>query len=420
MFAVSRKNHAGFTLVELLVVIAIIGVLIALMLPAVQTARESARRTHCFNNLKQYGVATHNFHQQYNRLPPYWSYANTTKYPDGGWLLQVLPFIEQQSAYETVTAANSGKLTYTGTVTTPASADYKPATSVNNGGYWQTLPPTPGATTNHMGHTYTENDVSNRVWVGPPNTTIPGTGTPAVVEYNSGGLWNITNLTMKPMHCISDPSGVSPSKQISWRVTYAPYYGSAPYNTSTPTAMWTTTNYQANYLAWVRDAAESRIGIEWAVGGGKLATPPKLDAVMAYKDITDGLSNTILFGEGMRFCDGSYRFAAWNVYNKAHSHNFGVDWNGKGNTFMFQSMPQRTRCNNWRLQGLHFGTLATCFADGSVRALKGDISRREISNPDFPTVGIDAEFSTDNPSHEFDGTWDRLMMPEDGEPIASF
>jgi prepilin-type N-terminal cleavage/methylation domain-containing protein/prepilin-type processing-associated H-X9-DG protein len=89
-----NRRRLGFTLIELLVVIAIIAVLIALLLPAVQSAREAARRAQCTNNLKQIGLAMHNYHDQQGTLPPglkgcCW----------GTWLVFVLPFMEQQPLY---------------------------------------------------------------------------------------------------------------------------------------------------------------------------------------------------------------------------------------------------------------------------------------------------------------------------------
>ncbi|MDR2115126.1 MAG: DUF1559 domain-containing protein, partial [Planctomycetaceae bacterium] len=85
----------GFTLVELLVVIAIIGVLIALLLPAVQAAREAARRMQCSNHLKQIGIGIHNFHDTQNGLPPSAIGVDTVSF----WGL-IYPFMEQTPLYE--------------------------------------------------------------------------------------------------------------------------------------------------------------------------------------------------------------------------------------------------------------------------------------------------------------------------------
>lgn len=101
----SRDTRSGFTLVELLVVIAIIGILIALLLPAVQAAREAARRSQCTNNLKQLGLALHNYHDANTKLPPGWlqKYVGTQLSSTGwGWGSFVLPFVEQQSLFDII------------------------------------------------------------------------------------------------------------------------------------------------------------------------------------------------------------------------------------------------------------------------------------------------------------------------------
>jgi prepilin-type N-terminal cleavage/methylation domain-containing protein/prepilin-type processing-associated H-X9-DG protein len=88
------RHRRGFTLIELLVVIAIIGVLIALLLPAVQSAREAARRAQCTNNLKQIALGMHNYHDSFQSLPP-----GAKSCCWGTWLLFMLPYVEQQAMY---------------------------------------------------------------------------------------------------------------------------------------------------------------------------------------------------------------------------------------------------------------------------------------------------------------------------------
>lgn len=418
----------AFTIVELLVVITIIGILVGLILPAVQASREAARCTTCLNNLKQLALGTQQFHEAMGHLPVYWWQHNPAASPpetqeEGGWLMWLLPELDQAPAYSDMMASALMSASYTNVLEQAASPDYQPAkpavvqtpavygplpAPVWMPGTGQTSTQT-GSTLNQIGHTYTEQNTttSSGYWYQPPaplispavvlTPAVPAVGTPPVYQkdYTYKGLLKHSDLILPVTCCPSDALSQASASMLT--ANPAAPSGSQP--------VFSLTNYQASIPVFVSGAT----GV--FLPGSK----PYLQCKAAhFEDIRDGLSNTILFAEGMRFCDGTYRMAFWNSYQYQHSHNFGADWNGVANTAMFQSISNPAKANNWRLQALHRGSLNVALADGSARSISSSISHRETSDPNNPQPGVNWVMGSAN------GVWDELVLPRDGESPGNF
>jgi prepilin-type N-terminal cleavage/methylation domain-containing protein len=247
----SNSKSAGFTLVELLVVIAIIGVLVGLLLPAVQAAREAARRMSCSNNFKQLGLAMHNYHAAFKQLPPYgggtgkgletppawWRASDTANRKSLSIWVPLTPYFEQQSLWEQI--SNPSRQTVTGAAPPAITA------SIGNGTpTWPAMGPSPKAYSTNPGYI-------------PWQTEIP------------------------TLRCPSDPGTGLPGRG---RVNYGANLGDAPwdaiFNTYNRTEMIPNTNAGS-----VRTARQFARGFFIPYEDSK------------FRDIQDGLSNTIACGE---------------------------------------------------------------------------------------------------------------------------
>lgn len=265
-----QKNRGGFTLIELLVVIAIIAVLIALLLPAVQQAREAARRTQCRNNLKQFGVAFHNFHDVYGVFPHCGMDDDTGAY---SWGAMVLPYVDQGTVYDALVGSYI--------IFNPKGQDNHIITGGKLAAPWW---PGNGAATPYAGPALVDT---------PQAPGVPTAGAPWLAVAATHGN-NAPQQVLPTYNCPSDARLPRNSANLA-KSSYVACLGSSPFSVIAGYA-WGCANFKGSQQNGVITYGNDNYR-NWPV---------------STRDILDGTSNTFMLGETNSPVDNTDRdFPVW-------------------------------------------------------------------------------------------------------------
>ncbi|MCA9061939.1 MAG: DUF1559 domain-containing protein [Planctomycetaceae bacterium] len=341
---VGRRNK-GFTLIELLVVIAIIAILIALLLPAVQQAREAARKTQCRNNLKQIGLALHNYHETYRCFPP-GSTRTSIGHWGVSWWAGILPYTEQSNLYN--------KLQFSG---------------------------------NHPGWTHDTGNDGN------------GGGTPQSAGWDNGRL--AAQSKMPFMACPSSPLPLTRDTGGGHQINIPHYVGIA--GATDDAANGFREPRQRSCCSCCSGGNNPTYNLGIIARGGMLVA--NNGQVLGIKDATDGSSNTMVVGEQSNWAIDSADGRQQIHHIEQHGWLMGSSSaQGNGRAFNITTIRYPPNTRDIRINGIganhnanngihsaHTGGVMMLLGDGSARFLSENIDmltlRRLATRDDGGTIG---------------------------------
>jgi prepilin-type N-terminal cleavage/methylation domain-containing protein len=311
LFSPSRRRFpGGFTLVELLVVIAIIGILVALLLPAIQAAREAARRTQCSNNLKQIGVAMHNYHDTHGSLPSGMIQQDNTntRSANWSWTALLMPFMEQAAAAEQVRV---GQIPMTQAI---ANADMRAIMQTPMKAF--RCPSDTGPKTHSGGHNdrlYQDNAGTNRnsatsnyVGVNSSGQMRPNRGQP---NADANGAF-IRNLGTRLADVTDGTSNVAMVGERHWKKTWADNY---PYASS----LWGVNG--------IRGANNDGMATAMGCGLRRLNCPENSECRRAFGSNHPGGAQFVLVDASVRFFDDNIEHNVDQAVNSVFEYILAID-----------------------------------------------------------------------------------------------